>query len=94
MLRRSFLFLLLFGCSLAMAAEPTTGFLDKTHKNEDGTESKYVVFVPHDYDGAKEYPIILFLHGSVESYYYKQLAQEVVRNICRSLQVVNEIDVD
>jgi len=50
-----------------MAAEPTTGFLDKTHKNADGTESKYVVFVPHDYDGTKEYPIMLFLHGSGET---------------------------
>src|SRR5207244_229220 len=27
----------------------------------------------------------LYLHGCVESYYYKQLAQEVVRNVCRGV---------
>ena len=37
---------------------------------------------------------ILFLHGSVESFYYKQLAQEVVRNICRGVRLANELDVD
>ena len=50
----------------AMAAEKT-GFLDRTHKNSDGTASPYVVFVPHKYDGAKETPIILFLHGAGET---------------------------
>src|SRR5205085_2380746 len=29
--------------------------------------SPYVVFVPHDYDGKKEYPVILFLHGAGET---------------------------
>lgn len=37
---------------------------------------------------------ILFLHGCVESFYYKQLAQEVVRNICRGVRLANELDVD
>jgi osmotically-inducible protein OsmY len=36
----------------------------------------------------------LYLHGRVESFYYKQLAQEVVRNFCRGVQVSNELDVD
>jgi hypothetical protein len=36
----------------------------------------------------------LFLHGRLESFYYKQLAQEIVRSICRNVQVVNEISVD
>lgn len=36
----------------------------------------------------------LFLHGRVESFYYKQLAQEVVRNVCRGVQVANELDVE
>ena len=36
----------------------------------------------------------LFLHGRVESFYYKQLAQEVVRNICNGLQLSNDLDVD
>lgn len=44
-----------------------TGFVKKTFKNADGTESPYVVFVPHGYDGTKEYPVVLFLHGSGET---------------------------
>ena len=44
-----------------------TGFLKKTFKNADGTESPYVVFVPHGYDGTKDYPVVMFLHGSGET---------------------------
>lgn len=44
-------------------ASAQTGFLPKTHT--DG--AKYVVFVPHDYKGDKDYPVILFLHGSGET---------------------------
>src|SRR5215471_7997726 len=47
--------------------KPKTGFIDKKFKNADGAESPYVVFVPKDYDGTKEYPIILFLHGAGET---------------------------
>lgn len=47
--------------------KPKTGFIDKTFTNADGSESPYVVFVPHGYDGAKEYPVILFLHGAGET---------------------------
>jgi osmotically-inducible protein OsmY len=36
----------------------------------------------------------LYLHGRVESFYYKQLAQEVVRSVCRGVQVSNELDVE
>ena len=53
--------------SVALAADAKTGFVDKVHKNADGTESKYVVFVPHDYDGKTVVPVILFLHGSGET---------------------------
>jgi predicted peptidase len=42
-----------------------TGFLNKIFKGKD-SESKYVVFVPHGYQGDKEYPLILFLHGAGE----------------------------
>jgi predicted peptidase len=41
------------------------GFITKTFKGKDG-DSKYVVFVPHDYKADKEYPVILFLHGAGE----------------------------
>src|SRR3954469_20153985 len=40
------------------------GFVDKVYKDADGTESKYVVFIPKAYDGTKPCPVILFLHGS------------------------------
>ena len=54
--------------SLALAQDkPKTGFVTRNFKNADGTVSPYVVFVPKDYDGTKEYPIILFLHGAGET---------------------------
>jgi predicted peptidase len=53
--------------SAALAADVKTGFVDKVFKNSDGTESKYVVFVPHAYTAEKEFPVILFLHGSGET---------------------------
>jgi predicted peptidase len=40
-----------------------TGFLDKTYTDPNGKAWPYVVFVPHDYDGKKGFPVILFLHG-------------------------------
>jgi predicted peptidase len=48
---------------------PATGFLDRTIKDADGKEAKYVLFVPDDYkaNGDKAYPVILFLHGSGET---------------------------
>ncbi|HVL11248.1 MAG TPA: prolyl oligopeptidase family serine peptidase [Gemmata sp.] len=49
------------------ADKPKTGFVDRTFKNADGSTSPYVVFVPHGYDGTKEYPVILFLHGAGET---------------------------
>lgn len=56
-----------FLLSLPLAAQTKTGFVEKTFRNKDDSESPYVVFVPHDYDGKKEYPVILFLHGSGET---------------------------
>jgi len=53
--------------SVALAADAKTGFVDKTFKNANGTESPYVVFVPHAYDGKTEVPVILFLHGAGET---------------------------
>ena len=49
------------------ADEAKTGFLHRVHKDADGKEAKYVLFVPHDYKGDKPYPLILFLHGSGET---------------------------
>jgi predicted peptidase len=51
----------------AAADDAETGFVKKTFKNADGTESPYVVFVPHDYDGTKAVPVVLFLHGAGET---------------------------
>src|SRR4051812_13570108 len=53
--------------TLALAADPETGFVKKTYKNADGSTSPYVVFVPKDYDATKPYPVILFLHGAGET---------------------------
>jgi len=57
---------LLAVAALGRAEAPKTGFVDKVYKGPDGQESKYVVFVPKDYDGKKEFPVILFLHGAGE----------------------------
>lgn len=60
--------LLWMGLALARAADSEErGFLDRVIKDADGKEAKYVVFVPHDYDGKKPYPTILFLHGAGET---------------------------
>ncbi|MFO0970533.1 MAG: prolyl oligopeptidase family serine peptidase [Gemmataceae bacterium] len=45
------------------AGEAKTGFINKKFTDD----AKYVVFVPHDYDGAKAFPVILFLHGAGET---------------------------
>jgi predicted peptidase len=58
--------LFLIPCA-AFATDTKVGFVEKSYKNADGSESKYVVFVPHAYDGTKEFPIILFLHGAGET---------------------------
>lgn len=45
-------------------AQSTPGFHDRVHKDKDGKEAKYVLFVPHGYDASKPSPIVLFLHGA------------------------------
>lgn len=52
--------------AIGRADDKKTGFVDKVHKDSAG-EHKYVVFIPHDYKGDKEFPVILFLHGSGET---------------------------
>ncbi len=47
--------------------KPKTGFVDAKYKNADGSESPYVVFVPHSYAPETQLPVILFLHGSGET---------------------------
>jgi predicted peptidase len=69
--------LLALAPAAAQDKKPATGFVDKTFKNADGHESPYVVFVPKDYDGTKEYPVILFLHGAGETKGGKQMPADV-----------------
>jgi predicted peptidase len=59
----------LVAASLPAPAQEKTkqGFVKKVFKNADGHESPYIVFVPHDYDGSKPQPVILFLHGAGET---------------------------
>src|SRR5438552_15264902 len=53
--------------SFALGAQAKdNGFLDRTYKDAEGKASKYVLFVPHDYNGDKPFPLILFLHGAGE----------------------------
>jgi predicted peptidase len=61
------------GCVLAATAapagaadEPAKGFVNRVFKDDEG-ESKYVLFVPHDYKPGTAYPIMLFLHGAGET---------------------------
>lgn len=60
----------LFGMRLPSGAaadkEQAHGFLDLVYKSPQGEESKYVLFVPADYQGDKPYPLILSLHGDGE----------------------------
>lgn len=44
---------------------PQTGFLDRTLTIH-GHTYPYVVYVPRDYDRARKWPVILFLHGAGE----------------------------
>jgi predicted peptidase len=55
---------LLLGPTFA-ADKQDHGFLSKVYKGPDG-EAKYVLFVPHAYAADREWPLILFLHGSGE----------------------------
>jgi predicted peptidase len=49
----------------ASAGEMEHGFVNKVFKGEKG-DAKYVLFVPHGYNGEKDFPLILFLHGAGE----------------------------
>jgi predicted peptidase len=57
-------FVALLGLAAGRDEPPRTGFIDKVYKDANGYEAKYVVFVPHEYDGKEAWPVILFLHGS------------------------------
>lgn len=48
----------------AIVAPPGVEFVEKVYHSPDGSESKYVVFVPRTYDGSKSFPAILSLHGA------------------------------
>ncbi|OHB72448.1 MAG: hypothetical protein A2V70_14475 [Planctomycetes bacterium RBG_13_63_9] len=37
---------------------------------------------------------VLLICGAVSSFYHKQLAQEVVRSVCKGIEVVNSIHVE
>src|SRR4051812_7719520 len=66
-MRRPLALLIALAFSTSLFAAEKTGFLDKTFKNADGTESPYVLFVPANYDGKTEVPLILYLHGAGET---------------------------
>ncbi len=45
-------------------SHPNSEFVEKVCQSADGSQSKYVVFVPKSYDGTKAFPAIVYLHGS------------------------------
>ena len=53
------------------------------------------IFELRDLVVVHEEPDSLVLSGTVSSYYHKQMAQEVVRTVCQSLnvEVINSIEV-
>jgi predicted peptidase len=53
---------ILFG---AGAVNAETGFLNRSVTVK-GVTYRYVVYVPQDWNAAKKWPVILFLHGSIE----------------------------
>ncbi len=52
------------GTPETVAVQPGSGFVEKVYRFSDGSESKYVVFVPRTYAGTKSFPAILYLHGA------------------------------
>lgn len=59
---------ILAGLGVSNAAEPDlrTRLEKRVHQNEQGESLPYRLFVPRDYDAARQYPLILFLHGAGE----------------------------
>lgn len=55
----------LLAAPAAQAQTPSTGFIDKTI-TVNGTEQRYVVYVPRDFRADRKWPVVLFLHGSGE----------------------------
>jgi predicted peptidase len=66
MFRLSLFLVAIMVATPAVAAEKGS-FINKKFKNEDGTESPYVVFVPGGHDKSKPAPVLLFLHGAGET---------------------------
>jgi dienelactone hydrolase len=49
--------------SVAQESGVKPGFVTKLHKGSQGN-AKYTVFIPKNYNADKEYPLIVYLHGS------------------------------
>jgi predicted peptidase len=45
-------------------SNPAAGFLARSHHSPGGETMQYRLFVPPGYDAAKQYPIVLWLHGA------------------------------
>lgn len=50
---------------IPLAAQQETGFLNRTVE-VGGKPARYQVYLPYEYNPAKEWPVILFLHGAGE----------------------------
>lgn len=64
-MRSRFIFLLLFTTVIA-GAQDLSLFQKKEFTHKDGNILPYRILYPENYDAAKKYPLIIFLHGSGE----------------------------
>lgn len=64
-LRIAFILLAIACAAPAMASARPTGFLFETLRHN-GVERRYAVYVPRDYDGSREWPLVVFLNGAGE----------------------------
>jgi predicted peptidase len=46
---------------------PECGFIRRVHRGPHGREAPYSVFVPYGYEDDRQWPLIVFLHGSGET---------------------------
>lgn len=65
-IRLPLLVAMVLAAGAAASGGERTGFIRKVYTDAEGSRSQYVVFVPHRYNGTKEVPVVLFLHGAGE----------------------------
>jgi predicted peptidase len=60
-------FMLAFAAMPSAAQDMVDGFIGRTHTRSRNVTMPYRLFVPTGYDGARQYPLVLWLHGGGSS---------------------------